>query len=406
MEIDTRVYSLPKWRLTRWLVDAGPGIPDDIRHALIAGLFSGLPVFFGGAVNVIAVAGAVALKTQKPIFIAWFVFEVVICTARFVVLLIARRAALERRKTPTDLYLLLGLAWSCGVGYGVMTSMASADWLIASAACLSGAAMVGGICVRNFSAPRLASAMILTSIGPSLIGAMLSGEPLYYIVFIQAPMYFFAMAAASFRLKKMLVTSMLAERENDHRARHDALTGLFNRHGLVNAVETRLALLRDGDRSLPLLFLDLDGFKAVNDTRGHAAGDALLKLVAERLRLVLGPNDVAARIGGDEFVALVDGLDEAGARALAEELIGTVSASYDLGDGTPATIGLSVGIAMAPRHGSSIEDLLASADAALYEAKSRGKSRCCMASVTANVAALQRLSGRAAATDQAATAAA
>lgn len=396
MRSDARVYSLPRWRLTRWLVDAGPGIPDDIRQALIASLFSGLPVFFGGAVNVIAVAGAIALKTQKPVFIAWFVFELVICTARLVALVIARRAALEGRRTPTDLYLLLGLAWSCGVGYGVLTTMASGDWLIASAACLSGAAMVGGICLRNFGAPRLASAMILTSIGPSLAGAALSGEPLYFIVFIQAPMYFFAMSAGAFRLNKMLVTSMLAERENDHRARHDSLTGLPNRHGLVNVANARLAAARGSGRPLSLLFVDLDGFKAVNDTYGHAAGDTLLKLVAERLRQMLRADDVAARIGGDEFVMLVDDREEAETLALAQTLIAEVSSSYDLGGGLQANIGLSIGIAMAPEHGESIEALLAAADAALYEAKSQGKCRCCMASVTANVAALQRLSGRAA----------
>ncbi|RDV03387.1 GGDEF domain-containing protein [Undibacter mobilis] len=393
MQKDARVYSLPKWRLTRWLVDAGPGIPDDIRDALIASLFSGLPVFFGGAVNVILVAGAVALQTQKPVFIAWFVFEVVVCLARLVVLVIARRAALARRKTPTDLYLLLGLAWSCGVGYGVLTTMASGNWLIASATCLSGAAMVGGICLRNFGAPRLAAAMIFCSIGPSIAGAALAGEPLYYIVFIQAPMYFFAMAAAAFRLKTMLVTSMLAERENDHRARHDALTGLPNRHGLVNAAEAKLAAACETGRPLSLLFVDLDGFKAVNDTYGHAAGDTLLKLVAERLRHMLRPDDLAARIGGDEFVMLVANRDERESMAFAEQLIATVSSSYDLGGGANAPIGLSIGIAMAPEHGASIEALLASADAALYEAKSKGKCRCCMASVAANIAALQRLSG-------------
>lgn len=406
MHNDARVYSLPKWRLTRWLVDAGPGIPDDIRNALVASLFSGLPVFFGGAVNVILVAGAVALQTQRPVFIAWFVFEVVVCLARLVVLVIARRAALAGRRTPTDLYLLLGLAWSCGVGYGVLTTMASGDWLIASATCLSGSAMVGGICLRNFGAPRLAAAMIFCSIGPSIAGAALSGEPLYYIVFIQAPMYFFAMAAAAFRLKSMLVTSMLAEHENDYRARHDALTGLSNRHGLVNAADAKFAVARETGRPLSLLFVDLDGFKAVNDTLGHAAGDALLKQVAERLRRMTRPDDVVARIGGDEFVMLVDNRDERESLAFAEQLIAAISLSYNLGNGPSVAVGLSIGIAMAPEHGESIEALLASADAALYDAKSQGKRRCCMASVTANISALQRLSGRTAAADRAATAAA
>ncbi|MBS0248203.1 MAG: GGDEF domain-containing protein [Proteobacteria bacterium] len=393
MRSTSRIYSLPRWRLTRWLVDAGPGIPDDIRAALIASLFSGLPVFFGGAVNIILVAGAIALKTQKPVFIAWFVFEVAICLTRLTVLLIARRAALEGRKTPTDLYLTLGLAWSCGVGYGVVTSMASGDWLIASAACLSGAAMVGGICVRNFGAPRLATAMIMISIGPSMFGAVLANEPLFYIVLIQAPMYFFAMAAASFRLKTMLVTSMMAERENDHRARHDPLTGLSNRRGLINAVEERLKVAQPGDKMLALLFLDLDGFKTVNDTFGHAAGDQLLKMAAGRLSRALRAGDLAARIGGDEFVVLAENLNEAQALALGEQMIAAIACQYDFGNGTTASIGVSVGIAMAPEHGTDFVDLLAVADAALYEAKSTGKSRCCMASTLTNLASLRRLHG-------------
>ncbi len=400
MQSEGRIYSLPRWSLTRWLAYAGPDLPLDIRHALVASLFGSLPVFFGGAANTILVSGAIAARTHSPMFIGWFVFEVFVCAARLIVFLIARDAARSMRKTPTDLYLLLGIAWSGGVGYGIVISMTSGDWLVACLACLSGSAMVGGICIRNFGAPRFATAMMFASIVPCMIGAGLSGELLMLVVFAQAPMYLFAMAAAAFKLNKMLVATMLAERKNDHRARHDPLTGLSNRRGLVNAAETRLAAIGDGG-SLSLLFLDLDGFKTVNDTRGHAAGDALLKLVAERLRLVLGADDVAARIGGDEFVVLVDGLDTTGALALAENLIAAVSASYALGDDTPATIGLSIGIAMAPQHGSSIEDLLASADAALYEAKSQGKSRYCMASVASNLAALQRMRGLPGATDEA-----
>ncbi|HWK95405.1 MAG TPA: GGDEF domain-containing protein [Pseudolabrys sp.] len=376
------------------MADAGPNVPTQIRQALIGTLFGSLPVFFGGAFNTILISAVIAVRTQRPAFVIWFAFEIVVCLARLAVLLIARRAALAGRKTPTDLYVLLGLAWSCGVGYGIVVSMASGDWLVACVACLSGAAMVGGICMRNFGAPRFATAMMLTSIGPSLIGAALSGELLMSLVFIQAPMYVVAMAAAAFKFNKMLVSSMLAERENDHRARHDALTGLSNRHGLVNAANASLAAARDGERSLSLLFVDLDGFKAVNDTFGHAAGDALLKLVAERLRRMLRADDIAARIGGDEFVTLVNDRDPAATLAFAEQLIAEVSSTYDLGGGATAHIGLSIGIAMAPHHGATFEDLLAAADAALYEAKSQGKCRCCMASVTANVAALQRLSGR------------
>jgi diguanylate cyclase (GGDEF)-like protein len=116
-------------------------------------------------------------------------------------------------------------------------------------------------------------------------------------------------------------------------------------------------------------------------------------MVADRLRRMVLASDIAARIGGDEFVVLAEGLTHDRAVMLGEHLIAAIARSYDLGDGNSATIGVSVGVAMAPEHGSEFGDLLAVADAALYEAKSSGKSRCCMASAATNLAALQRLRG-------------
>jgi diguanylate cyclase (GGDEF)-like protein len=402
MQNDARVYSLPRWRLTRWLVDPGADVPDEIRSALVAGLFGTLPVFAGGVANTMLVAAVLAARLQSPLFIAWLILEIAICFLRLTVLIAARRAALHRAPTPTDIYLLLGIAWSATVGYGVLISLTSGDWVAATLACLSAAAMIGGICFRNFSAPRLAGTMILVSLGPCLPGVALAGEPLLYVVFAQVPMYVTAMTLAAFKLNKMLIATMRAERENDHRARHDALTGLTNRMGLDDLVKARLAAAGGHDPRLALLFLDLDGFKVVNDTYGHAAGDRLLKMVAERLTGMLGDTDVAARIGGDEFVVMVNGRTPQEAIDLGQRLVALVSTSYDLG-GLAATIGVSVGIAMAPAHGTDLVGLLAAADAALYEAKSDGKSRCCMASSTTYLAAVRRLQGKRAADTSART---
>jgi diguanylate cyclase (GGDEF)-like protein len=391
MHSDTRVYSLPRWRLTRWLADAGPDVPKDIQVALIAALFGSLPVFAGGVINSTLVAAAIAARMQTAPFVAWLIFDLAVCLARLIALVVARRAALQGRETPTDLYLLLSVAWSGCVGYGAMVSLTSGDWVVATLACLTGAAMVGGICFRNFGAPRLASAMILASLGPCLYGALTSGEPLLYVVAIQAPVYIYAMTAAAFKLNKMFVATMRSERENDHRARHDVLTGLTNRTGLIDAVEAKL---KDGDSKLALLFLDLDGFKTVNDTFGHAAGDQLLKIVAGNLSRQLRAGDVAARIGGDEFVVLAEGMTPERAIALGDQLIAAVTRSYTVGDSMPAAISVSIGIAMAPEHGNCVEDLMAVADAALYDAKSSGKGRWCLGSAENNLAAaLQRLRG-------------
>jgi hypothetical protein len=151
MQSQTRIYSLPRWRVTRWLADCGPGVPDDIRVALIGNLFGNLPVFLGGVVNTVAVAVVIAARKPTAPFIAWVVLEIAVCVARLVVLVMASRAARKRANTPTDIYLVLAIAWSLSVGYGVLVSMASGDWVLATLACLSSAAMVGGICFRIFS---------------------------------------------------------------------------------------------------------------------------------------------------------------------------------------------------------------------------------------------------------------
>jgi diguanylate cyclase (GGDEF)-like protein len=391
MQSQARIYSLPRWRVTRWLADCGPDVPDDIRVDLVGNLFGGLPVFAGGVINTVAVATVIAAHNATAPFIAWLIFEIAVCATRLVVLLIARRAALKSGDTLTDIYLLLAIAWSAGVGYGVIVTMTSGDWVAATLACLSGAAMVGGICFRNFSAPRLAAVMIVVSLGPTVVGALLGGQPLLYIVLLTAPLYLGAMTAAAFTLNKMLIATMRAERAHSHRAKHDALTSLLNREGLIEAVGAGLTTAARERKSLALFFLDLDNFKAVNDTFGHAVGDRLLKSAADRLQGALSTADIAARIGGDEFVVLADAPTSEQVVAKGERLIAAIACTYPLGEGVSAAIGVSIGIAIAPEHGTDAEDLLAVADAALYEAKSGGKSRCCIASPSANLAALRRL---------------
>jgi diguanylate cyclase len=393
MQIENRRYSLPRWRLTRWLSDAGSSVHGDIRMALIAELYGSWPVFAAGAVNTVTVSAVIAIRQPTAPFIAWFVLELAICLARLTVLVSANRAATAHRETSTDLHLLLAVAWSASVGLGVIISLANGDWVISTLACLSAAAMVGGICFRNFSAPRLAATMILLSLGPIIPGVALAGEPLLYIVCLQVPLYLAAMTAAAFRLNKMLVAVMHSERENDYLARHDALTGLWNRAGFVNALRTKLAD-NPGGKSSALLFLDLDQFKLVNDTFGHPAGDMLLAMVAESLRGIFPASDVIARMGGDEFLILANDVTAEQAVAIGDRIIAAVTMPYMLDDEIRASVGVSIGIAMAPEHGTEAEALLMIADAALYEAKSSGKSCCCMAGAETNLAALRRLNSK------------
>jgi diguanylate cyclase (GGDEF)-like protein len=160
-------------------------------------------------------------------------------------------------------------------------------------------------------------------------------------------------------------------------ATHDSLTGLPNRSFLHDRLSQLLLAAAKGDangsaRPAALLLLDLDRFKEINDTLGHAAGDRLLRMVAERLRNLLGDGTLVARLGGDEF-AILHSVESAGHVAtLSQRIIDALIAPYDL-EGHQANIGASIGISLAPRDGLDPEVLLRCADLALYRAKAQGR---------------------------------
>ena len=154
-----------------------------------------------------------------------------------------------------------------------------------------------------------------------------------------------------------------------HRAMHDALTDLPNRLLLGERLDRALARADAGGGQVGLMILDLDDFKAVNDTMGHAYGDRLLKAVSARLSAALGPDDLLARLGGDEFAVLLAHVDTAeDGRRVAEHLVTAMQESFEL-DGILLDVRASVGVACFPEHAGSADNLLRKADVALYCAK-------------------------------------
>jgi diguanylate cyclase (GGDEF)-like protein len=378
---------LPRWSLTRWLIDPGQDVPDAIRISLFHALYGTLPIFLGGVFNTVIVSSAIAIRHPTPLFIGWAVAELLLACIRLPVVLLGLKAIREGRRGPSDLYILLALLWAFSVGFGSFICLLSGDWVLATLACLSAAAMVGGICLRNYAAPRLSAAMIALSLGPCVIGGIFSGEPLMLVTILQIPAYLGAMTAATFRMNRMLIERMEAELDKDRRARHDELTGLLNRAGLALELERR-DIARDAD-DLVFLFLDLDGFKGVNDTLGHSAGDRLLAAVADRLRAAAGRGDIAARLGGDEFLVVARSGDPAAARSYGESLIRTLSRPY-LVDGSGVDIGVSIGVALSREHGRGFAELIEAADSALYQAKAQGRNRCIVARTAPRLAASRR----------------
>jgi diguanylate cyclase (GGDEF)-like protein/PAS domain S-box-containing protein len=172
-------------------------------------------------------------------------------------------------------------------------------------------------------------------------------------------------------LLRDVTTRERAEAELREQALHDPLTGLPNRTLLGDRLGSALAVAQRLEAPLSLLLLDLDGFKAVNDTWGHHAGDLVLVEIAARLSGTLRESDTAARLGGDEFVLLLPATPLIGAIAAARSLIDFIVAPIPV-EGKLVTVGASIGIAVFPNHGRNAEALLSAADSAMYRAKDSG----------------------------------
>jgi len=158
-------------------------------------------------------------------------------------------------------------------------------------------------------------------------------------------------------------------------ALRDPLTNLPNRRLLLDRIEKAIQRASRDDQSVALFFLDLDGFKQVNDVHGHAVGDALLRTVGQRLENMTREHDTVARMGGDEFVMLISGIsDPVDAIRPASDALSILSQPYKIND-LEVQVTASIGIAFYPAHGADAESLLDHADKSLYDAKRSGKNR-------------------------------
>jgi diguanylate cyclase (GGDEF)-like protein len=171
---------------------------------------------------------------------------------------------------------------------------------------------------------------------------------------------------------RLILSNYLLRRRLGEQAMLDPLTGLFNRRFFTDIMSRRFQIARRSGLSAAVLLVDLDGFKQVNDTRGHPVGDALLRQVAERLSHCVGADDVALRLGGDEFaIVRLCHQQRRDATALARFIVSALSKIYEV-DGYHLRISASVGVALYPAGGEQLNDLLRSADIALYFVKADG----------------------------------
>ncbi len=193
-------------------------------------------------------------------------------------------------------------------------------------------------------------------------------------------------------IKEDITERKIIEEENRHLAFSDPLTGLSNRRKLLERLKHTLARCQRENTQIAVLMMDLDRFKAVNDTLGHLAGDELLKQVSQRITARLRTTDMVARMGGDEFVVLLEDIThEEDAARIATEIVVDLTLPFQLGKNNDVRIGASIGIALYPQHGNTSATLMDNADIALYQAKDNGRGCFAYFSESLTLAARERL---------------
>lgn len=488
---------MPINRLTHWLLSTEEKVSAPIAAQMANGLFGSLAIFIGGVLNSVAVAAVAAFRIPSAPVFGWLLFEIVLGIGRIIVLMMSRDRDFDK---PTHLHgiaAILSVMWATSVGLGALLCLTSGDWAMATVACISAAAMVGGICLRNFGTPRLAATMTFATLAPCALGGLLSGDAIMAIITIQLPIFMMAIFSASFRLHRMLASwmtttaelkqskalnetilqsnpdltlivdkdyqvvfsnrqpeelgceavlvgrpflSILEEKDrpaamaalararhgqlasfttcysrsdggkfwydtivnetsdasgrlivvarditsqkhSEERAiwmaQHDTLTGLPNRAVLQERLDAALMKAKPPYGAEPvsaLMIVDVDNFKAINDTMGHDGGDVLLRALAARLRAAVNPGDLVARTGGDEFAMIVAARGASELEQIAARIYEELREPILHGDRV-LECGASIGASFIPHDGPARSEVMKAADIALYAAKAAGRAQ-------------------------------
>lgn len=361
-------------------------LPDAVFADLVDIIFTSMPpvTLIGGVLTAVGIL----IATKNNDAVLWVLTAVTVAvTAGRVLLILAyrRRASFEQLRDAAlweRRYAIGAYSFALVLGAFNLRALTAGDPMVAMLVTSVVFGYGAGIVARLGVRPAACTAGLVLSVVPTVVGYMIcvarAGD--YYTMAMYASqallLIMFALAGmeAMSHIYRTTLQQLLTRQDLTILAGQDSLTGLPNRTLLRARLNEGIMQLRQGDTVLAFHCLDLDNFKPVNDTLGHPTGDALLKLVAERLTGILRVGDTVARIGGDEFVVLQVGIRrEDEARLLAYRIIRALSAPYVI-DGREVHIGASIGIAMAPRDGVTFDRLAACGDAALYQAKHQGRN--------------------------------
>jgi diguanylate cyclase (GGDEF)-like protein len=357
----------------RWLLQPR-GDVNDVGRAFLLGQLLGSPaaVIMGSCCALMVVIVAI-LRSDEAIYGFIATLELVVMTWRIAEW---RRRTSKMRQHPdhipsVDTSVLLSILWCTLQGVTAFTIMSSRDLVLCILSATLVMALVGPICARNYAAPRSAFLLVLLCDLPFVAGALASGEPWLLVIVAMTPPFLLGAMQIIMTFHRTMLLTLAMEAKALHLAQHDSLTGILSRQGMDHALSQ---FAPHPDRQMALISIDLDGFKQVNDTHGHGAGDILLVKVAQRIKSQLRSEDLLARMGGDEFVVVVRDMMPDQVGPLADRLISAISRySYDLQGGSQVRVGASIGFACMPEDAASTVELRSRADQALYTAKDAGK---------------------------------
>lgn len=363
-----RLHPRPRTRVARWLLNTG-GVSAAEHDALIQDIDITVPGILASGVAMTMMA--VVCLFRAP---GWYFYAVVAASTalnlfRIMLVFGLARGVLKCTQAVTDVHVLSTLVWASILGAmtgGMEANNVPAMQVIGGMTSLG---FQGLLCARNYPAPRFAMAIVLLIDLPFLGGCVLAADHWLIMAVVLGLPWLASSAATVKRFQKLSLQAYLARFASQEKARRDPLTATLNRLGLKQVCE---------DPNLPatltMFCLDLDGFKTVNDTLGHPAGDRLLQLVTGRLLWCIRDGDALARCGGDEFVIIAPLMEAADAKLLAARLIEKVMHDpYALDGGAQARIGVSIGFGCRPDDAVTMDELSAVADEALYAAKRDGK---------------------------------
>jgi diguanylate cyclase (GGDEF)-like protein len=372
------VRQLPRpWlRLRDWLLADPRSQPDDIRNELLHQRSSKTKTLVIAVLGSLLIASIAAGLTGARWAYAWVLAEMVLGSVRMSLMMNAlAKSKTGQRNGTTIAPVWAGLTSVMLISAGCYQCVESGNLPLIMMAGVGLANLIGGIASRNAGIPRYGILLICILTLPFALATILSPIPFLFLIGLQTPVYTAGMIFLLLENNKILLDLHHSERNNRQMAHHDLLTGLPNRALNLKLFSELLAgphpKPEQPRAKLTVFCLDLDGFKAVNDGLGHATGDAVLVAVAKRLQSSVRDADVVCRIGGDEFVILLPDITDGEAADIARRIISRVSEPFEFAPA--ARVGVSIGLASAPRDGVTADELLSAADRAMYEAKRRGK---------------------------------